>query len=193
MYILFSFRISVELKIFESVANYTCEKGFELYPSNFSSLKCGVDHTWGSGDLPTCRRVSCPSPLKISNGFFEIVSELKKSNHIEDDRSYLFEDIIRYNCDQGFEIANKSFGVITCSEEKEWDKTPPTCTPVRCRTPPSQHHGSLLPEFVNQTFSYTQSITYQCKTGYELINNQTTEQLTCSKNGYYFATLLVLR
>jgi len=172
------------------VASYQCEQGRELYPRNSSTKHCGADYNWNPTDDPICRRVNCPFPQNITNGYYDIkrpTSELLTGRY-ESTELFLYEDVVAYKCNAGFKFIGhnrtvKSYS-ITCSVTKLWDRLPPTCEPVSCGSPPRRHHGRLMPSFANKKFAFPDAVTYICDNGYESNDTLPMETLSCTENGW---------
>ena len=173
--------------IFKSTANYTCERGHEL--SNLSILTCGVNYNWGPGSQPSCRKVVCPSPAKINNGYYLVTNQKSDDNLNQSDKTttFMYEDIITYKCDSGYKLTLhnqtvKSYS-ISCLANRSWEQLSSSCEPVSCGKPPQRRHGNVLNQFANKTFVFPEAVTYACNKGYESSNSSTNETLFCSESG----------
>ncbi|CAH1773668.1 unnamed protein product [Owenia fusiformis] len=125
---------------------YECEEGFYLVGNAIRN--CNNDKTW-SGNVPKCQRVSCDPPERIRHG--EIIGT-----------DYLFEDVIEYKCQHGFEVAG--LAKRKCLSDGGWEGTTPSCKRMVCPTPGKPQNGN----FIGGTFEFGHYIHFICNDGYEI-------------------------
>ncbi|XP_076814212.1 sushi, von Willebrand factor type A, EGF and pentraxin domain-containing protein 1-like isoform X2 [Clavelina lepadiformis] len=180
--------ISVDSFTFESVAEYKCEKGRELYPSTVTVLQCQANYKWGPEEPPVCRRVACDAPEYVQHGFYRHTSAESLILVTYQSRRFLYGDTVSYQCSDGyrFSLGNSSSTnarLLTCMHDGIWDRETPNCEPVPCSTPPIRHHGHLQPKYVDRDFVYLDTILYQCDEGYEWTGQAKDESGMCASNG----------
>ena len=128
------------------MVSYVCSRGFEIHGD--PSLMCTEDGSWNAS-TPSCEKVFCPTPEAPANGSVVAISER-------------FRDIASYSCHSGFTLRGAPKRI--CMASKKWSGQTPSCNPISCGEPESIDHG----QFTGSSFTYGQSITYTCDTGYVL-------------------------
>ncbi|XP_023404145.2 C4b-binding protein alpha chain isoform X1 [Loxodonta africana] len=146
---------------FGSQIEFSCLEGYILLGSTTSFCDIqdkGVD--W-SDPLPLCVIANCMPPPSISNG---------KHNGGEED-VYTYGSSVTYSCDPHFSLLGKAS--ISCMVENKtigvWSPSPPTCKKITC-FPPEVPNGTIISGF-GPTYTYKDSIVYNCKDGFILRGN----------------------
>lgn len=108
--------------------------------------------------------------------------------------TFLFEDEIIFECDQGYHIPwlsqNKNTLRVTCQSDGQWSTTLPYfCTTVRC--PPIQRLPNTKYQVRKSSHSSLKShiefgdqVAFYCSEGYEIGDHQNLT-VTCTKIGKY--------
>ena len=136
------------------VIKYTCDTGYEIQGKD--TRTCRIDGSW-TGPTPKCVSITCMVPKEITN------SQIKVN-----DNSY--GSTIEYVCDQGYEITGTP--KRTCSEDKDWTGSEPTCGKALCPPPDTTPFGII----VGESHEVGAKVSYECSEGYNLIGLKT---LTC--------------
>nr|UCK81483.1 complement receptor-like protein [Arenicola marina] len=156
---------------FRDMVKYTCDIGYEIVgqPNIASrSLTCQFDGNW-SLPMPECHRVTCGGIILTSN----VVVASEDGVH--------YGDSVTLECQTGY-LYNSGSLMRHCREDKRWNGTSPTCTPVKCGAPPSAPDVKVA----GDRFYFPFSVFYSCETGYEVVPSDspsTSNGLTCSKDG----------
>ncbi|XP_019643186.1 PREDICTED: CUB and sushi domain-containing protein 1-like [Branchiostoma belcheri] len=98
----------------QAYALYRCDHGYEI--SGTPNRTCTENGTW-VGPEPSCKRVSCPLPDDLPNGYYTYTG-------------LLYMDTMTYSCDPGFTYGHPDNKVtFVCGPDRKWDYTTlPTCT-----------------------------------------------------------------
>lgn len=147
--------------IFGHSIRFSCHPGFQLVGE--SEMLCQPEGDW-SAKFPRCIRLSCPEIPRIRNG-----------TAFGD--STLFEAVVRYQCETGFDLIGNSS--ITCLADQMWSSVP-SCQRVKCPTPLSIQNGDYMVNFA--FFAYESTVRYACHHGYEI---QGQKDITCQANGQW--------
>ena len=146
---------------------YECNEGYRL--KGLSIRLCLGTKKWTGAD-PRCVKKKCPKPPSLLNGYFT------------GDKWY-FQDIVEYNCDQGYDLKGKR--ERQCSAKGQWSTADTSCVRVRCRKP-------VLPENVVFTLSddaevasYEMQARLSCMEGYLGVG---TNYQYCQENGAWSQT-----
>ena len=99
---------------FGSEVTYSCNDGFALRGSE--TRECQSSGSW-SGSLPSCERVDCGDPGRVTNG--DRVLGLTT-----------FRSQVVYYCNRGYLLDSGS--TRTCQADGEWSGSLPSCV-GRCR------------------------------------------------------------
>lgn len=138
---------------------FSCNAGF--YLDGNSKLVCLNNGTW-SGDVPQCKQVTCGAPQPIKYG-----------NHKPQQEQYKPSSVIKYKCDDNYELHGKS--TRTCRSDSTWTGPMPKCILVKCYSPNVIEHGKFLMD--NTIIGSVAE--YYCDEGYQL---EGTATRTCSAN-----------
>ncbi|ELT94705.1 hypothetical protein CAPTEDRAFT_131340, partial [Capitella teleta] len=150
---------------------YTCDEGFELTGGNTSTWNierlCLSNKTW-SGVAPVCERVSCGDPPAVPNA-------------APDGSSFLFEDTVRYACQDGYVGTPQN---ITCDSDGAWENITLDCQRKSCPDIGNLTHGSIQ----GSSYLYMDLVVCSCNEGFILQGNATLE---CLSNGSWSDVLPV--
>ncbi|XP_034151703.1 complement receptor type 1-like isoform X3 [Esox lucius] len=131
-----------------------CNKGYTLVGSGERTC---MSQGW-SGRVPTCEAVMCGPPPDILNG--GLVTPLEEE--------YKYGDVVVYTCQKEFTMNGSSS--ISCSENGEFQPSPPTCisfSAQNCSRPKGGPSLILSDSFIYQdTFTHGASVYFVCSTGY---------------------------
>ncbi|XP_059880225.1 complement C1s subcomponent [Delphinus delphis] len=118
--------------------------------------------------------------------------EVTANSFWEPDRAkYVFKDVVKITCVDGFEVVQGSVGLTsfysTCQSNGKWSNSKLRCQPVDCGAPESIRHGRVEdPE--NTLFG---SVTrYTCEQPYYYMENERSEEYRCAGNGSWVNELL---
>ncbi|XP_078598028.1 sushi, von Willebrand factor type A, EGF and pentraxin domain-containing protein 1-like [Branchiostoma floridae x Branchiostoma japonicum] len=179
------------------VATFTCDSGYSL--SGSATLTCQADTTW-NGASPTCTAGQCPAPSSPTNGFVSGTNSLGDTITFTCNTGYnmagsstltsvqcpvltaptnggvsggnSYGDVATFTCDSGYSLSG--LATLTCQADTTWDGTSPTCTIGQCPAPTSPTNGG-----VTGTYSFGDTITFTCNTGYNMAGSST---LTCQSD-----------
>lgn len=129
-----------------SVISYSCGKGYELYGKQ--GRTCREDGTW-SGPMPKCNSIQCHSLGKINHGFVRT-------------DSVIYGSTAEYVCEEGYQLDGPE--TRTCSGDKQWSGSEPSCGAIVCLTPENIVYGT----FGGNSYNAGQSVVYKCQPGYIL-------------------------
>ncbi|XP_068416100.1 complement C1s subcomponent isoform X2 [Eschrichtius robustus] len=118
--------------------------------------------------------------------------EVTANSFWEPDRAkYVFKDVVKITCVDGFEVVQGSVGSTsfysTCQSNGKWSNSKLRCQPVDCGAPEPIQHGRVEdPE--NTLFG---SVTrYTCEKPYYYMENERSEEYRCVGNGSWVNELL---
>ncbi len=95
---------------FQGEASFLCPFGYDLVGPG--TITCGPEGKW-TGYVPTCKAITCPSPLPPLNG------------RVMDNGHYLVGNTVQYICNEGFVLIGEP--IIRCTEAGLWSHAPPFC------------------------------------------------------------------
>ncbi|XP_061166124.1 sushi, von Willebrand factor type A, EGF and pentraxin domain-containing protein 1-like [Saccostrea echinata] len=145
--------------------NFSCKEGYKLL-TDHDFVSCQKDGTWDRS-VPTCDPQTCKTIPPINNGE---VSSIKDE--------YSVGHILTFTCDYGYRLSDTNpTGRISCLPNGQWESNVPQCEIVTCPNPPSVLNA--MADLDGLTF--LSSVTYTCKTGYELVGE--TDILECVEDG----------
>ena len=159
---------------YKSRIEYFCKKGYELVGN--AVRECLSNSSW-SGTEPSCQPIQC-----------SIETIMVTNVKIQSIPPYFIGDTLKYACDDGYELIEKSS--ITCTEKKTWVGKLPVCKLKGCRLDTFPNISSMA-GFETKNFKIHHSkdnktyheigfeIEIKCKKGYYLIGNS---YLICLKN-----------
>ena len=146
---------------------YECHEGYKLRGLSFRL--CLGTKQWTGGD-PECVRKKCRRPPPLANGNFT-------------GDNWLYQDIVEYHCDKGYEIKGKH--ERQCLSSGHWSEADTSCIKVSCGPP-------TLPDNVVYTLpddaesgSYEVQATLTCEEGYRGVG---TNYQFCQENGAWSET-----
>ena len=147
-----------------SVIRFECDEAY--YINGTEAIICEADMLWNDS-IPTCVLIDCGDPSDLSNG-----------SAIGSDYSY--SSIIRFECDEGYELNGSSS--VMCGDDGNWNASTPSCNLVNCGEP------IILDNYTNvlsNSYSYQSIIEFECIPGYELDGNKSA---VCLANGEWNVT-----
>ncbi|XP_060586453.1 sushi, von Willebrand factor type A, EGF and pentraxin domain-containing protein 1-like, partial [Ruditapes philippinarum] len=139
---------------FGDTLNVSCKLGFEL--SNSLKAECDSNKTWIN--VPTCNPISCGN---YSLPPYSEISEISTTTGV-------FEDTINITCSTGFDIEGENY--VICNATGEWENDP-VCIPKACGKFETPDHATVPDDTNLDGFTYNQSITVTCDTGYNISGN----------------------
>ncbi|XP_034151708.1 complement decay-accelerating factor-like isoform X8 [Esox lucius] len=148
---------------FGAIVHTKCDVGYNLVGSGNRTCK---SQGW-SGRVPICEVVMCGPPPKILNGGPVTPPE----------EEYKYGDVVVYTCQKEFTMNGSSS--ISCSENGEFQPSPPTCIEVSCPTPVVENGFRV--EGGSPPYKHRSYVKYSCNSGYKM-NGQAS--LTCEMNGW---------
>ncbi|XP_053249411.1 zona pellucida sperm-binding protein 3 receptor-like isoform X2 [Podarcis raffonei] len=118
----------------------------------------------------------CTAPPNISNG----------SHNGTGARFYALGTVITYTCNANFSLIGAHS--ISCGMDGDtkrvWKEKPPNCKVVKCKDPVVEH-GLILSGF-GHSYTYGNTIIFECKTGYFLMGNYL---IKCGANSSWYPAL----
>lgn len=174
-----------------TICKVVCSKGFTL-PSNQQSFRqfvCQEDGTWDHETHLECHRVTCDSPLNVSN------SVLECSNGTSEDGKWTVGTWCRYICNEGYAVPKiqDRLNSFTCREDGTWSLTDQLlCDEAGCKSP-TQVEDSVLNCTVEANslgrWPTGAICSYDCKEGYGLTKSQLPfNRITCHDDGTWNQT-----
>ncbi|KAH6945447.1 hypothetical protein HPB50_008501 [Hyalomma asiaticum] len=142
-----------------SKAKFACMEGYNLVGSE--EVVCSPSGRW-SDKAPHCVVIQCPT--------IPTTGHLKMSTH---NRTYGIR--VHFSCPSNYRLLGPPF--VTCWKNESWSDTPPTCEPIRCRSPLPPAHGRVL--YGGRQYP-GDSVHYTCNAGYVLIGESVS---VCQANG----------
>ncbi|KAM7305062.1 locomotion-related protein Hikaru genki-like [Ixodes scapularis] len=142
-----------------SKAKFACMEGYNLVGSE--EVLCSPSGRW-SDKAPHCVVIQCP--------------EIPNSNHLRAstvNRTYGIR--VHFSCPLNYRLMGPPF--VTCWKNASWSDTPPSCEPIRCRTPLPPANGRVL--YGGRQYP-GDSVQYTCNAGYVLIGDSVS---VCEANG----------
>jgi CUB/sushi domain-containing protein len=135
---------------YQSVANFTCKKGFNLVGS--PSALCLANGSWSS-DIPQCIIVDCGDLFLSPNVIIpEIISTTYHSR-------------VKFRCRDGYNLVGDPYTL--CLANGSWSNEMPHCSIVNCRDLYSPANG--FAHIINTTYQSIANFT--CKKGYNLVGS----------------------
>ncbi|KAM7055157.1 membrane cofactor protein-like isoform 2-T2 [Molossus nigricans] len=144
---------------FDKEAHFYCNYGYYLKGAQILTCQLSGDNVFWNYDIPTCEKILCKSPGKISNG--------KHTNNWRD--VFEFNELVTYSCDpsngpEEYSLVGES--KLVCSGPGKWSSDPPQCKVVQCE-PPVLKHGKAISEMKDK-FSYKDEVKFECLRGFYL-------------------------
>ncbi|XP_045319042.1 complement C1s subcomponent [Leopardus geoffroyi] len=104
---------------------------------------------------------------------------------------YVFKDVVRITCLEGFEVVQGSVGsrsfYSTCQSDGKWSNSKLKCQPVDCGIPEPIQHGTV--EDPEDTL-FGSVIRYTCEEPYYYMENEESGEYRCAGNGSWVNELL---
>ncbi|XP_040572693.1 CUB and sushi domain-containing protein 3 isoform X2 [Lepeophtheirus salmonis] len=151
------------------IINYSCDVGNLLVgPSSRKCLSTG----FYSEFPPICRFIQCGAPAEIPNSLITLQN-----------RSFVFDSKIKYECKRGYILAGRS--ILTCDVDGRWDGPPPHCEPVYCQEPPPTRQGGVTLSTNSTRFGTV--ATYYCVNPRLQLNGG--KSLYCREDGSWEGTV----
>ncbi|XP_063401402.1 sushi, von Willebrand factor type A, EGF and pentraxin domain-containing protein 1-like [Mytilus trossulus] len=147
-----------------SIAEYVCESGYTINGRNV--LECIESGFWDPAP-PDCDPVEC-GPTD------------SPPNAIANAATTTYGSIVNYQCEPGFNLNGGR--TRECLANGTWSDSPPRCFPVSCGQPDRIEHGSV----VTNSFTFKNTATYTCDTGYNLIGDP---ERICMATGLWSSAL----
>ncbi|XP_078490583.1 sushi, von Willebrand factor type A, EGF and pentraxin domain-containing protein 1 isoform X15 [Ciona intestinalis] len=149
-----------------TVLTYTCNSGYRL--DNSATVTCQASGQFTSLAAVCTRVIKCTNPPALMNGLYS-----------PQQSSYGVNDVITYNCNNGYKINNSP--TITCQASGQFTALAATCTKV-CSTPPTLANGDFTVKDMTNQYDINTVLTYTCNSGYRLDNSAT---ITCQASGQF--------
>ena len=152
-----------------------CSEGFEMVGT--SRLTCTNHGSW-SAEPPYCKRIQCTKP-NINNGMTEVLKQALSNR-------YVYNDVIRINCYEGFLL--EGFSTLTCTITGQWSHDFPVCEPITCKRPNITNGRMSIIEIINphsdpdQLHVFGTIVQFECHEGFRLIGQNDS---VCSEQGIW--------
>ncbi|XP_077984689.1 sushi, von Willebrand factor type A, EGF and pentraxin domain-containing protein 1-like [Glandiceps talaboti] len=141
-----------------SIANFTCDKGFNLVGSH--ERMCAADGNW-TGQQPVCNIVTCEELHPPQNGTIE------SSN-----QTYL--SMATIYCDKGFTLVGSHERM--CAADGNWTGISSACNIVTCEELEPPENGTLQ----SSSHTYLSAATISCDEGFTLVGSH---ERMCTADG----------
>ncbi|XP_063962896.1 uncharacterized protein LOC129271801 isoform X2 [Lytechinus pictus] len=153
---------------YNTSCEFSCENGYTL--QGMSPLSCLASGNF-SNEIPTCQIVTCLLP--------ETFSQELSSVDCDAGSSIDFNSLCTFECSEGHDLVGSS--TITCQSNGEVSASIPTCSVVSCSIPEFPSRLSSMTSQCNdgQSINYTQTCSFSCDTGYNLVGSSS---VTCLDN-----------
>ncbi|KAL8570681.1 hypothetical protein ACOMHN_039116 [Nucella lapillus] len=148
--------------LFPAVITYHCDVGY--IPEGDGVASCLTGGSWSETAF-SCQLVTCADLP---------ASYLENGNILGDDFS--FGQVVRFECNVGYVL--KGTDSVTCMAEGYWNGEIPMCRLVTCAEPDAVSHCTVTV----QGYSYNDTATYACVTGYRLSGEATSR---CTETGVW--------
>ncbi|KAH3698415.1 hypothetical protein DPMN_085935 [Dreissena polymorpha] len=144
-------------------AIYSCNVGYYLSSCNIST--CNASGRWDT-PAPTCILHDCGNISNPLNGLVNFAATT-------------YGAVANYICDVGYNLNGSNSS--TCNGTGQWDRKPPTCTPIDCgpMLNPSNGHVSYF------STTYGNIANFSCNVGYFMNGSNST---TCVAEGHWLTT-----
>ncbi|XP_013419877.1 complement component receptor 1-like protein [Lingula anatina] len=156
------------------VITYTCSTGFEL-PSGERTVYvlCQPNGVLNTTYIPSCQRVRCH------------LNNLGPNTYADD--SYLnYASSSDVYCNKGYQFPNGATSLrVNCQPDGGLSPSVPSCQLIYCAIP-------LVPNAITSNisiFPFNQSITIQCRQGFQFPSNTTTAVIKCGENNNFSPTV----
>ncbi|XP_074078659.1 membrane cofactor protein-like isoform X2 [Macrotis lagotis] len=161
--------------LYGSRITYICDEGYTLIGQTSSLCEIDGNNVVWSGIVPVCQIKTCAPPPDVLNG--------KHNDDFKDFFNYL--ETVTYQCkEDSFSLIGDA--TIFCNKDGQWNKSPPLCKEVRCKTPQVEHAKQLTG--FGSIHKYKDAILFQCNEGYTLKNN---DKITCEADNNWSPELPV--
>ncbi|KAJ0004507.1 hypothetical protein NQD34_010721 [Periophthalmus magnuspinnatus] len=157
-----------------SILQYQCPTGYYAYPE--LAYRCQLNHRWTPEPQSRlrCRRVECPDPTVLQNGYTLPINENKR---------YYYESKITYHCYTGYTLHGPFRH--KCLENGKWSGSNPVCR-QDCKSgdcaDPGVPPGGM--RFGN-SFEIGDKVNFKCRSNMILIGS---EQRECQVDGQWSGT-----
>ncbi|XP_072504069.1 complement decay-accelerating factor-like isoform X2 [Notamacropus eugenii] len=162
--------------LFGSQIVYSCDEGYTLIGD--ATRHCGIsgNRVQWIDDVPFCRVNTCAPPPNIQDG---------KHNSVDKDL-FTYGETVTYHCDLNRRFSLIGDATIFCDKDGQWNKSPPQCKEVRCKTP--QVDNAIQISGFGSFHTYKDTIEFTCKDGYIFYNNS---RITCEADNNWSPALPV--
>ena len=156
--------IRSDSQIYQSVATYLCNNGYELVGS--SENVCTENGSWSSSS-PLCRPVMCGMPETIANGRFLPAA-------------YTYGTSVAYVCLAGY--VNAGATERLCGADGTWSNELPNCIRRECNAPPIVINSDAN----DNKYLFGDTLSYTCRLGYMI---QGRNLIECLEDGSWTVEL----
>ncbi|XP_053388788.1 sushi, von Willebrand factor type A, EGF and pentraxin domain-containing protein 1-like [Mercenaria mercenaria] len=136
-----------------------CNNGYKIQGENTSS--CQANGSWT--DAATCTPKECDLFVIPENAEFT-----------PNKSQFFYSENVTIKCNIGYELQGNE--TISCQTDGTWREVP-ACSPVECERFDVPNKANLEPD--KQQYNYSESVTLECESGYEIRGNFT---VTCQEN-----------
>lgn len=149
------------------VCTFSCNTGYQLVGE--SSSECQSDESWSVEDIPVCEIVKC-----------RVTQRPPAHGNVVCDKGNTFGSQCTFGCDKGYTLVGEE--VVTCTADKTWDSTTPTCEKKVCPVVEQPNFATMT---CDNQFFYASMCRFQCNTGYGLVGSTSVE---CFQNSTWSAS-----
>ncbi|XP_078012467.1 membrane cofactor protein-like isoform X5 [Phascolarctos cinereus] len=164
---------------FGSEITYSCDEGYTLIGDDVRRCELDGNRVVWSGAIPFCKINTCAPPTSIENG---------KHNGGNKD-FFTYGEVVTYHCDSRGQHPLSLIGDarIICDKDGEWDKLPPKCKEVKCKTPKVDNAVQLTG--FGSFHTYKDTIIFECEDGYFFLRGN--GRITCEADSNWSPVLPV--
>ncbi|XP_068930844.1 membrane cofactor protein-like isoform X2 [Petaurus breviceps papuanus] len=164
--------------LFGSRIVYSCDEGYTLIGDSTRYCEIAGNKVLWSGNVPHCKINTCTPPPSIEDG---------KHNGVDKD-FFTYGEAVTYHCDSRGRDPFSLIGdaTIFCNKDGQWNKSPPQCKEVRCKTP--KVDNAVQVTGFGSSHTYKDTIEFACKDGYIFKNNS---RITCEADNNWSPALPV--
>ncbi|XP_027727463.1 membrane cofactor protein-like isoform X1 [Vombatus ursinus] len=164
--------------LFGSRIVYSCDEGYTLIGDDTRNCEVNGNQVLWSGSVPYCKINNCVPPPNIQDG---------KHSGVNKD-IFTYGEAVTYRCDSRGRNQLSLIGEATifCDKDGEWNKPPPECKEVRCKTP--KVDNAIQITGFGSFHTYKDTIDFECKDGYVFKSNS---RITCEADNNWSPALPV--
>ncbi|KAG9471232.1 hypothetical protein GDO78_015411, partial [Eleutherodactylus coqui] len=154
------------VSLYNSICNFSCDKGFALVGS--PSIQCATTGQW-TENPPKCEVVQCQHLSALSQGYM---------NCSHPWGNFSFQSSCLYGCFHGFVLNGTDRS--QCLSSGEWNSAEPHCTAMSCSALDDPSHGQMNCSHVFEEYRFESICKFTCEEGFQLRGSNS---LLCQHSG----------